>query len=151
MREAEVLQKLADRPLVIRDAEALGDDALQINPAPTHDAVHEAIRARLDDFRELRLLRVRQPSRLVPAPPILEPFGTALVEPVDPVPQCLTIHAADFRGVRAAHAVQRRRNRQQAPALVRILRRRRKMAQLRGRVTVLDRHNLRHGVTSMPC
>jgi hypothetical protein len=145
-----MLQELADRPLVIPDAEALSDDALEINPAPPHDAMHEAIRAGLDDLRELRLLRFGQPSRLVPAPVILEPFETALVEAVDPVPQCLTIHAADLRGFRPAHAVQRRRNRQQAPALVRILRRRRTMAQLRGRVTVPDRHNLRHGVTSMP-
>jgi putative transposase len=71
-------------------------------------------------------VKVRQNGRIV---------SVAVIVPVGPRGSC----------------IQRRRNRKQAPALVRILRRRRKTAQLRGRVTVLHRHNLRHGVTSVPC
>ena len=37
--KAELLEQLADIALVIVDAEALGDDALKINPPPAHDAV----------------------------------------------------------------------------------------------------------------
>ena len=40
------------------DAEPIGDDALEVDPTPAHDAVDLTIRTRLDDLRELsRLLR----------------------------------------------------------------------------------------------
>src|SRR4051794_9452552 len=44
VREAERLQELADRALVIGDPEALKDDALQVDPAPAHHAVHRPVR-----------------------------------------------------------------------------------------------------------
>ena len=37
--EAELLEKLADVALMIVDVEPLGDDALKVDPAPSHDAV----------------------------------------------------------------------------------------------------------------
>ena len=56
--EAELLQQLSDIALVKVDAEPLGDDALEVDPPPAHDAVFLAIRASLDDLRELsQLLR----------------------------------------------------------------------------------------------
>ena len=56
--EAELLQKLSDVALVIVDAEPLGDDALEVDPSPAHDAVLLAIRPGLDDRGELgQLLR----------------------------------------------------------------------------------------------
>jgi hypothetical protein len=39
MREAERLEDLADRALVIRDPEAVGDHPLQTDPAPAHHAM----------------------------------------------------------------------------------------------------------------
>jgi hypothetical protein len=51
--KAELLEKLADVALVIVDAEALGDDALKINPSPAHDAVDFPVRTRLDDRGQL--------------------------------------------------------------------------------------------------
>ena len=45
MREAELVQDLAYRALVISHTEALGDEALQVDPAPAHDSMHGAIRA----------------------------------------------------------------------------------------------------------
>ena len=53
VREAELLQKLSDIALVEVDAEPLGDDALEVDPPPAHDAVLLTIRAGLDDLREL--------------------------------------------------------------------------------------------------
>ena len=49
--KAELLEELADIALVIVDAEALGDDALKINPAPPPDAVDFPVRPALDDLR----------------------------------------------------------------------------------------------------
>ena len=121
--EAELLQEPADRPLVIIDAELLGDDVLEVHPAPAHHAVHGPVRAGLDQRAKLRLLRRRQPRRVAPMPVVLQPVRPALVEPVHPVPQRLTVHAAHLRSVRPVHSVQHRRQRQQTPALVRILRR----------------------------
>ena len=54
--EAELLQDLADRALVVGHPEALGDEALQVDPAPAHDAMHGPIRAGLDELGQLRLL-----------------------------------------------------------------------------------------------
>ncbi len=53
VREAERPEDLADRALVVGDPEALDDDALQIDPALPHDAVHGPVRAGLDEFGDL--------------------------------------------------------------------------------------------------
>ena len=60
MREAELLQKLADRALVIDDAEALFDDALQVDPTPADHAVLRPIGPSLDDLGESGQLLGRQ-------------------------------------------------------------------------------------------
>jgi hypothetical protein len=56
MGEAKRLEKFADRALVVDDAEALGDDALQVGAAPAHDAMHGAVRTGLDKLGHFRLL-----------------------------------------------------------------------------------------------
>ena len=53
MGEAEFLQEFSDVALVDVDAERLGDDALEINTPPAHDAVFLAVRASLDDSGDL--------------------------------------------------------------------------------------------------
>jgi len=50
--EAEFLQQLPDIARMKVDAEPLGDDALEVDPTPAHDAVLLTIRARLDDLRD---------------------------------------------------------------------------------------------------
>ena len=45
MGEADLLQQLADRALVIVDAEALADDLLQVDATPAHDAIDGAVGA----------------------------------------------------------------------------------------------------------
>ncbi len=49
MGKAELLEDLADRALVIDDAEALGDEALEVDASPAHDGMHGPIRAGLDE------------------------------------------------------------------------------------------------------
>ena len=59
MGEAKLLQKLSDIAGMKLDAEPLGDDALEVDPPPAHDAILLTIRAGLDDLRELGQLLYR--------------------------------------------------------------------------------------------
>jgi hypothetical protein len=102
-----MLQQLAYGALVVLDAETLGDHTLKVDAPPAHHAIDGVIRAGLDDLGQLRLLGRRQPARLLPRQVVLQPLRTARVEPVNPIPQRLTIHAADLRGFRPAHPIQR--------------------------------------------
>jgi hypothetical protein len=53
MGEAKLLQKLSDIARMKLDAELLGNDALEVDPPPAHDAVDLTIRTGLDDLRKL--------------------------------------------------------------------------------------------------
>ena len=72
--KAELLEKLADVALMIVDVEALGDDALKVNPAPSHDAVGFPVRTHLDDLRQLIQLFRRQARRRTIRPVVEEPI-----------------------------------------------------------------------------
>lgn len=87
----------------------------------------------LDDLRQFRELYGRQPARIARAAAVLQTGRALRVEAMDPVAERLAVHAADLRRLRPAHPVQGRRDRQQATALVRVLRARRKTAKLRRR------------------
>jgi len=56
MGEAERLEQLADRALMIGDAEALSDQVLKVDPSPAHHAMHGAVGTGLDQIGELGLL-----------------------------------------------------------------------------------------------
>ena len=58
--KAEFLEKLADIAGVVVDAEALGDDPLEIDPWPAHDAVDFPIR---DPSRRSWRTRPTDPAR----------------------------------------------------------------------------------------
>src|SRR5215211_688426 len=106
VREAELLEDLADRALVVSDAEALGHDLLQVHPAPAHDSMDGALRAGFNDLGELRQLLRREARRVAFRPAVLEPFGASFIEAVHPVPQRLAVHATDPRGIGPAHPIQ---------------------------------------------
>ena len=130
VREAELLQELADRALVIDDAEALLDHPLQVDPAPAHDPVFGPIRPRLDDLGQVGQL-LRRKARPGPFDRMsFSPSGPCCVEPMNPVAQRLPIHPADPRRLLPAHPVQHRGQRQKPPALLRMLRSRRKPPKL---------------------
>jgi hypothetical protein len=130
VREAERLEELADRTLVVGDSEALEDDALQVDPTPAHDAVQGPVRAGLDELRDLRTLLRRETGRRAFGPSVQETLGAVRVEPMPPVTQRLPIHPADPGRLCPVHAVQNRSQRQQPAALVRVLRRCREPPQL---------------------
>ena len=96
VREAELLQKLSNVALVEVDAKPLGDDVLEVHPAPTHGAILLTIRPGLDDCRELGQLRGRQARLGTLCPVVDEALRPGGVEPMDPVAQRLPIHPADL-------------------------------------------------------
>jgi hypothetical protein len=69
--EAELLQKLADIARMKVDAEPLGDEALEVDPPPAHDAILLTIRTSFDDLRELGQLLRRQ-ARLGTIRPVVD-------------------------------------------------------------------------------
>ena len=73
--EAPLAQELADRALVIGDAEPLRDEPLQINAPPAHHPMHRAVGAGLDNLSQLGLLLGRQAGRVALGPGVLEPSG----------------------------------------------------------------------------
>lgn len=69
--EAKLLQELSDIALVEVDAEPLGNDPLEIDPTPAHDAVLLAVRTGLDDLRQPGQLLVGE-ARLGTFGPVVE-------------------------------------------------------------------------------
>ena len=92
----------------------------------------------------------RQASRIAAAAIVLQPSRSQRIVAVHPVPQRLSVHAADPGGLGPAHPVQYRRNRQQATALVRIPRTCSKPTKLRRRASLIDRYGSWHG-RNPPC
>ena len=73
VREADLLQYLADSARVIVDAEPLLDHAFQVDPPPADHAILLPIRTGLDDLDKGRQLFRREPRRLALGANILEP------------------------------------------------------------------------------
>src|SRR5271165_4943182 len=117
VRKAEFLEKLADIAGVVVDAEALGDDPLEIDPSPAHHAVDFPIRTRLDDPGELGQLIGRQPRLGTARPIVEEAIGSCYVEAMNPVAQGLAIHSCDLSRLAAVHSVPNRSQRQKPSAL----------------------------------
>ena len=89
--EAELLQKRPDIPLMEVDVEPLGDDTLEIDTPPAHDAIFLAVWASLDDSGDLGHLLGRQ-TRLRAFGPVVErPVRTQGVEAVNPVAKRLAV------------------------------------------------------------
>src|SRR3954468_18194426 len=145
VRKADPVQDLAHGALVVDDTEALSDEVLQVDPAPTHDPVHGPIRSGLDEAGEFSLLLGAEAGRVALGPNVLQPLGSVLVEAMDPVSQGLAIHAADAGGLCPVHPVQDRGEGQQASALVGVLRYGRKPAKLTGRKIRPHCHGCWHG------
>src|SRR5271154_4144450 len=136
MGEAKLLEQLSDIARMKVDAEPLGDDTLEVEPTPAHDAIDLTIRTCLDDLRELSQL-LRRKARLGTLRPIVdEALQTRPVEAMDPVAQRLAVHSADRRRRAPVHAVPDRSQRQKPPALVDVLRPPGQRPKLRSRIVL---------------
>lgn len=133
VREAELVQDLADRARVVGHAEALGDQLLEVDPAPAHDTMHGPIWTGLDELGQFGLLVRGEAGRVALGADVLQPLRAALVEAVNPVAQGLAVHAAEARRLAPAHPVQDGGEGQKATALVGVLRRGREPTKLMGR------------------
>ena len=83
VREAERLKELANR-VVIGDPEALKNNALQVDPAPAHDAMHGPVRAGLNELCDLGALLRREARLRTLGPAVPKAIGAVRVEPVNP-------------------------------------------------------------------
>ena len=111
MREAKHLQYLTDGAFVVGNAKAVFDDRLQVDATPPDNAVDSAIRAGLDDHRQLGQLLFCQPGRIPLRADVAQAIWTKVVEPMDPVAKRLPIRAACSRIIpsRTAASDNRRR------------------------------------------
>src|ERR1700679_618375 len=145
VREAKLLQKLADIARMKVDAEPLGDDVLEVDTPPAHNAVLFPIGACFHDLRERGHLLLRQ-TRLGPfGPTVDEPIRPRGVEAMNPIAKRLAIHAANLRCRAAIHSVPDRGQRQKPPALADILRSPGKRPKLLARIVLSQSHRCRHG------
>ena len=85
--EAEFLEELSDIARMKVDAEALGDDALEINASPAHDGVDLPVRTRRDDRGQLGQLIGRKTRRRTIRPIVNQAVGSPRVEAMNPVAQ----------------------------------------------------------------
>jgi hypothetical protein len=120
--------------LVAVHLEALLDHLGQVGAPPADQVGPLRFRALLDPLPQLLLLRqgqLRRPTGRFPVDEILWPVR---IEPVDPVPQRLTVHQANRRGLGAALAIGNRCHRHQSPGLRTVLSLARQPAQVIGTV-----------------
>ena len=118
VREALLLQQTPDRDLIEFDIEALLDDLLEVDATPAHHAVLLDVGPSLHDLAELGLLLGRQLRLGAGSLGVDQPFRTALIEGMHPIPQRLAIHAADAGRLVALHAILHGSKRQQPPDLI---------------------------------
>jgi hypothetical protein len=136
MGEAKPLQKLSDIARMKLDAEPFGNDALEVDPPPAHDAVDLTIRAGLDNLCELSQLLHRKARLGALRPVVDEAVRTRSVEAMDPVTQRLPVHAPDLRRGAPIHSIPHRSQRQKPPALVDGLRPTGRRPKLFGRIVL---------------
>src|SRR4051812_25853016 len=108
VREAQRLEELANRALVVGDPEALDDHALQIDPTPAYDPGHSPVRAGLEELPDLCALLRRETGRRALGPAVQQTLGAVVIEAMDPVAQRLSVHPADPGRLRPIHPVENR-------------------------------------------
>jgi hypothetical protein len=126
---------------MVFNAEALGDDRLEVDAAPPHDAVDLKIGAGFDNRRKLRLFRLAQPRFARRRPMVEKPVRPVGIETMNPIAKGLAVHPSDPGRFLAIIAVAHRRERKQPPALIGVLRALRQSAKLDSRkiLAKLDR------------
>ena len=132
MAEVQPPKQLAHAAFVEGDAELGRDAVTQIGAPEPHDAVAGEIGAFLDPARNLALLDPAQACRPAASRPVSKPIQPCLIVAVNPVAQCLPVHAAKPRRFLAAETIERHGNGQHARCLLGIRRSLGRRAQIRG-------------------
>ena len=126
---AELLENAPQAHFGEINGKALPKNALQVHAAPAHNPINLRIGAGLHELLQLLFLLRRKFRRAAARLDVDQPVGALLIEAMHPVPQRLAIHAADARRLLAIHSVANRRQCQQPPRLIGVLRLRRQAAQ----------------------
>ena len=111
MREAQGLEGTIDRIVRYREPELLMQPHDQIARPPAHHAMDRSDRALLYDAGEKGLMNSVELGRHPRRRNIDETVRSLLVEPDHPVPQRLTIHAANLRRLFPRGPLEHGRNR----------------------------------------
>jgi len=119
---------------MIDNAETLFDHALQIDTAPTHHTITLPIRTRLDQRLQFGLLGGVQTASRPCVLMVAQAIGSFRIEAMNPIPQCLAVHAAHARRIRSVRSVTDRRQGQKPTRSVRMPTSGCKSPQLRGRI-----------------
>lgn len=130
---AQACQIVANHSFFDFYAKTLFQNALQVHPAPAHHAVNLGIRALFHNRCKGRFQFRRQRTFAVALATFPKSLQTFAIVMVNPVPQCLPVHAAGFRRRPAVAAVQYKCDRQYPPRNKRILLPLRRRAKLRHR------------------
>ena len=138
-------QHPAERLLADRNAELGIDPLRQIDETPAHHPVHRRVGTGFDDPLQGRTLLGIQQWHLTRRLAVDQPLRAGRVERQHPVPHRLNPDAADPGRFAARSPVIDRRQRQQAPGLVRVSRRLRQRAQLSCVVIFAQPHWRPHG------
>ena len=120
--EAELLEKLSDIAWMKVDAEPLGDDTLEVEPTPAHDAVLLTIRAGFDYLRELGQLLHRKARLGTLRPAVDEALRTRRLKRWTQSRSVWRSMPPIFAAGTSVHSVPDRSQRQKPPALVDVLR-----------------------------
>src|SRR5262249_11935711 len=122
MSKAEFLEDTANRYLVGIDGKTFLDDAPEVGASPAHHAIPGGIGTGFHDPLQILLLLSRQLGDRPGSFAIDEPLGALLVEAMHPIAQRLPVHRSDLGGNLAILPIEHRRQRQQPPRLIHILR-----------------------------
>src|SRR5262249_2058369 len=145
MREAQGLEGAIDRIVRYREPELLMQPHDQIARPPAHHAMDRSDRALLYDSGEKGLVHGVELRRHSWRRNIDETVRSLLVEPDHPVPQRLTIHAANLCRLFPRGPLEHGRNRQQPSRLRSVFRSPGKPANLAGVIVRPPRNSLAHG------
>src|SRR6266849_5472629 len=151
LAQLEGTQFAAQRLLADRNAEFLEHPLRQVNQPPAHHPVNRRDRAALDDLQQRLAVRRGKQRRVARRLAVHQASRTLGVERQNPVPHCLQPNPADLRRLGPRPAVIDRRQRQQAPRLIGIVRPLRQLAQSRGLVIPSNPNRRSHGKPPRVC
>src|SRR5262245_21831490 len=125
MRETQFLQRPVNRGIRYRQTELSAQLLSQIAGPPAHHLMNRLDRPLVDETSEKLFVHGVEFARCARRRLVAQTFGALIVEPDHPVPERLTLHAADLRGLFARGAIEYRGNRQKSsrlPDIIRLLR-----------------------------
>src|SRR5947207_11133137 len=144
-------QFTAQRLLADRNAKFVEHPLCEVDQPPAHHAMNRRDRTALDDLQQRLPMRLGEQRRVARCLAVYQARRPLSVECQHPVAHRLQPNAADLRRFGSRPAIVDRRQRQQAPRLIGILRPLRQLAQSRGVVIPSNPNRSSHGKPPPVC